>query len=250
MFPVLTFYHAPEDDLAPMDYSYVSSVSEGRRREQAQKMHRPQGPSAPIVRHRADPDLGEPIPQYPARRRSAVPEEYETQGNFQAQSVAFPDSYGIPDNPFDPPAETQQPIRRSRAQRIQTVKTEPVRQPDARQEPAAPAETFDPPQKPEIPDWLRVAQQNNLPLQRPQAPRVQAAPRVEQEEEPVDALGRPLHNRHHVQQARRVQTMADVYAEAGYPEELLSQQRQWEQEAASQPVHTRRGAQHLVRTQY
>ena len=263
MFPVFKFLHAPEDDLAPVDYSYVSSVSEGRRREQAQQMHRPAGPTGPIVRHRAVPDLGEELPEYTVRPRRAVPEEYQTQGSFQAQSIALPDEYGIPDNPFQPPAETQQPARRSRAQRAmeqQEVQAQPVgqaqpvvqAQPVGRPQPAQQAvqgDQFDPPVKPEIPDWLRVAQQNNMPMQRPQAPRVQAAPRMQEEEIPVDALGRPMHNRRNVSQTRRPQSMADAYAEAGYPEALLSQQRQWEQEAASQPIRRRHGAQYATRPQ-
>lgn len=77
------------------------------------------------------------------------------------------DEYGIPDNPYAPPQPSpQQPVRRSRVARY------------ARQQESAQEEPFQPPVSPEIPDWLRTAQQNNLPLQnRPQGPRVQSAPR-------------------------------------------------------------------------
>lgn len=49
------FFRSPDDDGAPPDYSYVPSVSEGRRRQQEQAIHQKDSPSAPIVRHRAAP---------------------------------------------------------------------------------------------------------------------------------------------------------------------------------------------------
>ena len=77
---------------------------------------------------------------------------------------------------------------------------------------------FDKPASPDIPDWLRTAQQNNAPTPpRPQGPRVQAAPRSE------------------------------TYAQAGYPEELLAQQRQMEYQQQATPVRRRHGAQYAVR---
>ena len=44
------FFRSPDDDGAPLDYSYVPSVSEGRRRQQEQAIHQKDSPSAPIVR--------------------------------------------------------------------------------------------------------------------------------------------------------------------------------------------------------
>ena len=59
----------PEDEYAPLDYSCVSSVSEGRRLEQQQKIHRELKPSGPIVRHRAEPENSAPdIPAFLAAR--------------------------------------------------------------------------------------------------------------------------------------------------------------------------------------
>ena len=161
--------YGQEDDFAPVDYSYVSSVSEGRKIEQQQKIHREK--TAPLVSRRAEPD------------------------------------YGIPDDPFNPPAETQQPARRRRsgrteetmqqarpafAQSVQTFDQPAPVQPAPR--PAAPAgPQFEAPARVEIPDWLRVAQQNNMPLNRPEGPRVRTAPR--REEAQTDVLGRPIHRR-------------------------------------------------------
>ena len=47
--PVL--FHDLDDDGAPVDYTYVSSVNEGRRRQRAQSMHDQESPSAAVVRH-------------------------------------------------------------------------------------------------------------------------------------------------------------------------------------------------------
>lgn len=174
-FPCLL--HAPEDDIASVDYSYVKSVSEGRRRAQLQNIHPEPAPDRPILRSQVD-------------------------------------EYGIPENPYELQAQTQQPVRRSRASRNATQPAAP---------PAVPQ--FDAPVRPEMPDWLRVAQQNNMPLgSRPQGPRVQAAPRQAQQASPYEA--------------------------AGYPQELLEAQRQLEREQAATPVRRRHGAQYATRPQY
>ena len=54
---------------------------------------------------------------------------------------------------------------------------------------------YEPPTRPDVPEWLRVAQQNNLPLRRPEGPRVQAAAPSEEEPATTDPLGRPLRRR-------------------------------------------------------
>ena len=174
--------HAPEDDLAPADFSYVRSVSEGRRRAQLQPIH---------------PDALRP-----------------------AQPMV--DEYGIPENPFaapeaprmaEPrPAAQPQPQRRSRVERYHAEQEKPV------EGSAKPRE---------IPDWLRTAQQNNMPLMdRPVQPRVQAAPR------------------------RPAPQQASPYEAAGYPPELVAQHRYEQQQAAAQPVYRRHGAQYAARPQY
>ncbi len=70
------FFRSPDDDGAPPDYSYVPSVSEGRRRQQEQAIHQKDSPSAPIVRHRAAPYERDAVDIYGtrARRTPAEPE--------------------------------------------------------------------------------------------------------------------------------------------------------------------------------
>lgn len=186
----MTFYpehpRPMQDDGAPVDYSYVPSVSAGRKLEQQQRIHR-----------RMD--------------------------------------YGIPENPFvqsDEPLAPAQPIRRRRAERMPEPVQPPVQQSGAAQ--------FEAPAKVEIPEWLKVAQQNNMPMQRPQGPRVQSAPRTQ--EMPVDALGRPMR--------RRPQMTVSPYEQAGYPQELVEAQRQLEAEAAAQPIRRRHGAQYATRPEH
>ena len=210
-----------EDDRAPMDYSYVSSVSEGMRIQHTQNIHGKESPSEPIVRHRAVPEVAT-VDAYGTRerrRRSQPRQDYNSvmtrlpslsDGMSQAESVAYPPEYGIPDNPFEPPKND--------------------------------GSRFEPPASPEIPDWLRVAQQNNLPLRRPDGPRISAAPMQPRQQE-VDVMGRPIHRRPAAHQP------SDAYADAGYPQELLTQQRQWEEEASAVPVHRRHGAQYATRQQ-
>ena len=191
-FPCLL--HAPDDDIAPVDYSYVRSVGEGRRRAQLQNIHPEPASDAPILR---------------------APQQV--------------DEYGIPENPFAPQKDQQPPVRRSRAARNAA---QPSFAPQT--QPAANQPQFDPPASPEIPEWLKVAQQNNFPLSdRPQGPRVQAAPR------------RPEPMRRPVQQ----QAMSP-YEAAGYPQHLLEAQRQLEREQAAQPVRRRHGAQYAQRPQF
>lgn len=245
--------HAPQDDLPPIDYAYAPSVTEGVRRERAQKMH-----PAPAEQGLA-----------PARPLMTPPRP------IMPQSV---DEYGIPDDPFHPSEESQRPARRSRAERNRAAEPQPMTEPQPVPEPAAepqpvtepqpvaeprvgkgariamPVMTaadgsqFEAPQRPDVPDWLRVAQQNNLPLNRPQQPRVQAAPRREDvlEPEPVDVLGRPLRNRRNVAAANAPQAASDVYASAGYPKHLLDAQRQLEAQAAATPIRRRHGAQYAA----
>jgi len=140
--------------------------------------------------HAPEDDL---IPAAPRRRAQPV----------QAQPSAPVDEYGIPENPFAPPPELRQPAsRRSRAARHTAQPPEPAPPQPVQQQPSfAPAQPqqtfapvqqsrpqqgpqFQPPVSPEIPDWLRIAQQNHPPMPRPQGPRVQAAPRQEERQEP------------------------------------------------------------------
>jgi len=176
--------HAPEDDIAPVDYSYVQSVREGRRRAQLQPIHPENAVQSPQV-----------------------------------------DEYGIPENPYLQQAQPQTPpVRRSRAARNAA---QPV-QSFAPQSPQPAAPQFDAPASPEIPDWLKVAQQNKTTAYaRPQGPTVQAAPRQE------PGMRRPVQ-----------QQLVSPYEAAGYPQHLVEAQRQLEKEQAAVPVRRRHGAQY------
>ena len=287
------FFRSPDDDGAPLDYSYVPSVSEGRRRQQEQAIHQKDSPSAPIVRHRAAPYERDAVDIYGtrARRTPAEPEASTRRtvmkklpsaadGPAPAQSIAYPEDYAIPDNPFDPPPEAPRPPRRTRSARPASQTAEGAGRPEADgTSPAAhagvPAATtvnapgtgariavpadspvmvaedgsrYEPPARPDMPEWLRVAQQNNLPLRRPEGPRVQAAPPSQEAPAPTDLLGRPLRRRTPAQprpSGPLPQTMAD-YEQAGYPRQLLQEQLQLERRQAEQPVHRRHGAQYAV----
>ena len=290
------FFRSPDDDGAPLDYSYVPSVSEGRRRQQEQAIHQKDSPSAPIVRHRAAPYERDAVDIYGTRARR-VPAEPEAptrrtvmkklpsaaDGPAPAQSIAYPEDYAIPDNPFDPPPEAPRLPRRTRSARPASQTAEDAGRSEADgTSPAAhagaPAATtvnapgtgariampadppvmvaedgsrYEPPTRPDMPEWLRVAQQNNLPLRRPEGPRVQAAPLSQEAPAPTDLLGRPLRRRTPAQprpSGPLPQTMAD-YEQAGYPRQLLQEQLQLERRQAEQPVHRRHGAQYAVSRQ-
>ena len=290
------FFRSPDDDGAPPDYSYVPSVSEGRRRQQEQAIHQKDSPSAPIVRHRAAPYERDAVDIYGTRARR-VPAEPEAptrrtvmkklpsaaDGPAPAQSIAYPEDYAIPDNPFDPPPEAPRLPRRTRSARPASQTAEDAGRSEADgTSPAAhagaPAATtvnapgtgariampadppvmvaedgsrYEPPVRPDMPEWLRVAQQNNLPLRRPEGPRVQAAPLSQEAPAPTDLLGRPLRRRTPAQprpSGPLPQTMAD-YEQAGYPRQLLQEQLQLERRQAEQPVHRRHGAQYAVSRQ-
>lgn len=290
------FFRSPDDDGAPLDYSYVPSVSEGRRRQLEQAIHQKDSPSTPIVRHRAAPYERDAVDIYGtrARRTPAEPEASTRRtvmkklpsaadGPAPAQSIAYPEDYAIPDNPFDPPPEAPRPPRRTRSARPASQTAEGAGRPEADgTSPAAqagvPAATtvnapgtgariampadppvmvaedgsrYEPPARPDMPEWLRVAQQNNLPLRRPEGPRVQAAPPSQEAPAPTDLLGRPLRRRTPAQprpSGPLPQTMAD-YEQAGYPRQLLQEQLQLERRQAEQPVHRRHGAQYAVSRQ-
>ncbi|HNW87523.1 MAG TPA: transglycosylase SLT domain-containing protein [Candidatus Limiplasma sp.] len=86
----------------------------------------------------------------------------------------------------------------------------------------------------EIPDWLRVAQQNNLPFdeeRRRRATKVEAAPKQEAEPLPTDLLGRPI-GRRPMPAAQVAPNRISDYEAAGYPPELIDQQRFTEQTIA------------------
>lgn len=205
------------DDGAPVDVTYVSSVAQGVRARQERGMH--DAAPRPAVRRRAMPQGGvgdygarpQPDAPWPGAKENRRPPEL---GETQVESVAYPDaaqqeSYGIPDDPFSPPAVAAQP----QARRLSGARTA---YPSA--EPEGPR--FAPPASPEIPDWLAAARHNNMPLPNRQAPapRVSAAPR-----------------------------QTELYEDAGYPRELMEAYRQEQQaQAVASAPHRRHGAQYAV----
>lgn len=224
----------PDDDSgAPVDYSYVSSVNEGRRRAQQKNIHEEDEQAAPrpLIRHRAGPYDRERVDAYGTRAPMRYPERTGT-----VQMLPTREEEAIPENPYDRPAAR----RRSQPQpEPQVIVTEDGSQ-------------FDPPAMAKLPEWYRVAQQNASTTddRMRRAPKVQAAPRVEVEEDdqPVqyDPLGRPMARRTEPRQEHRFQGSADRYAEAGYPPELLQEQRELDEKQEVISRRRRHGAQQAV----
>lgn len=217
-----------DDDYAPADYTYVASVSEGRRREQQKNIARE--PERAVARHRADPYERERVDAYGTRASVETPQRRSTvagrlpsiaDGPAPASRIAYPGETEIPENPFDPPAED---VAAARQGRRRAAPAEPLVTADGSQ--------FDPPAMARMPEWYRVAQQNGAPRdeRRRRAPQVQAAPRYDEEpQEPVrDLLGRPLRGAQ--ERVSDEPPPANAYEEAGYPEDLVLDQRQADDE--------------------
>ncbi|MEG0640537.1 MAG: hypothetical protein RR824_10915, partial [Clostridia bacterium] len=107
--------HKSDDDSAPIDYTFVSNVSEGRRRRQETNM-KPDEEKGAVVRHRVDPFARTAVDEYGTRARmepagnviaASIPRKLPSaaDGPAPATSIAYPENYGIPDNPFEPPVQ-------------------------------------------------------------------------------------------------------------------------------------------------
>ena len=113
---------------------------------------------------------------------------------------------------------------------------------------------YEAPAHQEIPEWLRLAQQNNMPYYREPhgKPRVEPAPRQAPQPQPTDLLGRPITRRAPENPEARPQgyqrpSCADDYEAAGYPPELIAQLRREEQNALDHGAGRKRhGAQYAV----
>jgi soluble lytic murein transglycosylase len=83
----------------------------------------------------------------------------------------------------------------------------------------------DAPAEADMPDWLRIARQNNMPLydERRSSAKVSATSAAPAEPPPVDMLGRPIARKVQQQPANLTPMTADEYAAAGYPPELIAQ---------------------------
>ncbi|MEA5013927.1 MAG: transglycosylase SLT domain-containing protein [Candidatus Limiplasma sp.] len=248
-------YRSDDDDYAPIDYSFVRSQAEGRRRREAEAIHK--GPADAVVRHRVDPEertvdaygtharrspLAQPAPE-PVRR--GLPSMAD--GQPPAQRIAYPQGR-------EPGWTGRENALREEAFE-EDLQEEAVSQEEAYQEPPyrePPQEgpIFDDPAPPEIPEWLRIAKQNNMPLDDRLArrPTVTAAPK--QEEPQRDLLGRPLRPPRAGEPGLPPPQGGVDYQEAGYPPELLQQQYLQEQAARAQEVGSHRhGAQRALRFQ-
>lgn len=243
-----------DDDVPPTDWSYVNTVAEGLRRRQAQNIGEKRQ-QQPNIRHRAEPDLpGEAAPEI-ARTVSPdvaedspflVPENMQRRKEAPkaeaAEPAAAPEAAGQTAAPAagdsNADAGTEDKPKRERTRRRAQIVTED-------------GSSFEKPAELELPEWLRVAQQNLTPdsVRRPPAPRVQAAP--PQEAEPQS---KPLYG-YAPKREEQPLRQADVYAAAGYPAELLEEQRRIDAEQELDRLRKRRGAmsvlpeqQHAART--
>lgn len=230
-------FHNMDDDYAPVDYTSVSSVSEGRRKEQLKNIH--QAENRPTVRRRAEPgDVGhEPPSRRAAPGRSTVAGNLPSMadGPAPAARIAYPRASQIPENPFEPPEESV----------LAKGPARPAPPPMVAED----GSQFDPPAMAQLPEWYRVAQQNSPSREESlrRTPRVQAAPRYDAEEEPAqDILGRPV-RRSRVAQGQAPKTTAQMYEEAGYPAPLLDEQRIADAEQETVSRRRRHGAQYAVR---
>ncbi len=237
-------YRNQDDDQAPIDYNFVGSVAEGQRQRQSQSIHAGEGRR--IQRHQTDPNYRPPIDQYGTRaRRSDVAPTAQPRLTLPVapdiqpavQSIAYPEQ--------EPEAFAPQGTQAA-------FQPEPPAafQPELQASPAASELTgpeFDAPVSPEMPEWLRVAQQNHMsqgdrPARRPQ---VTAAPAHEPPPVQTDILGRPIRTRSPIAQPQPlVPESAKGYEAAGYPEELVwAQQAQEREREAQQYASKYHGAQ-------
>lgn len=221
-------YHSEDDDYAPIDYHYVGSVAEGERRRQGEAIHRE--PDRATVRHRVDPNApAEGSAQSGAattggaRGLEAARRMPRAGDPTPAASVAYPRPR---DNAFaHTPTYAPEAAPTLEAEQARPART---RQPAAR-EGAAPPEGRAPasPQGgQDMPDWLRAARQNNMPLYDERRAATRTAVQPEREPEgppPTDLLGRPIARTAPARPQNATPMTADEYADAGYPPELIAQ---------------------------
>ncbi|MBE5795281.1 MAG: hypothetical protein E7323_11450 [Clostridiales bacterium] len=243
MYPSEPPRRSLEEDSVPTDWSYVQSVEEGLRQRQAQNIG---GRPEPRIRHRVVPTQSAGGPEV---ARSVLPAASEDSPFILPQRANRMDASaaGQPSAPWQPAASApvhQQPDfapenaqsqpedaipKATRTRRRAQIVTEDGSQ-------------FEKPAEIQIPEWLRVAQQNTTPdsVRRPPPPRVQMAPAPAQEQSARPAYGRR-------QPAPQVpMRQAEVYAAAGYPPELLAEQQRLDALQEAQMLRKRRGAMTVV----
>ena len=213
-----------EEDSAPTDWSYVQSVEEGLRKRQAQNIG---DRSEPRIRHRADPTQPAGGPEV---TRSVLPAASEDSPFILPQRANRQDTpVPAPQRPDFAPAAAPSPSETTSPQAPRTRRRAQIVTEDGSQ--------FEKPAEIQMPEWLRVAQQNTTPdsVRRPPPPRVQMAPAPEQQP------ARPTYG-HRQQPPQMPMRQADVYAAAGYPPELLAEQQRLDAIQEAQMLRRRRGA--------
>ncbi|NLI22374.1 MAG: transglycosylase SLT domain-containing protein [Clostridiales bacterium] len=92
------------------------------------------------------------------------------------------------------------------------------------------------PETQDMPEWLRMARRNNMPLEADAArrsPKVEPVPRQAQDAPRVDPLGRPIRRSALAQPETLAPGSAEAYEAAGYPPDLIEQQRALQQQNAA-----------------
>ncbi len=251
MNPTEAQKHSPlEDELAPTDWSYVRTVEEGVRRQKAQMASRQnerfrtsyrvvpdtasqEGSSGAV--QRVSPTVPENSPfVMPESARKPVAAD-QAPDTVPAKAAAPSPTETVQKAEENPVAGSAPKPERTRRRRQSVPQASPA------PETPAPPERLSVPEQPaarELPEWYRVAQANQTPdsIRRPPAPRT---PFVSPSEE--QSAGKQLYG-YAPAQERRPLRQADIYAEGGYPPELLEEQRRIDAELELQQLRKRRGA--------
>lgn len=241
-------YHSEDDDYAPVDYTYVASIAEGKRREQGAAIHRE--PERAGVRHRADPTVRDEWREPAARgaRGDDASRRIPRAGDpAPVTRIAYPrprDNAFAHTPPYadDPPAAeaARDPWRdMTGTQPSSPPPTRPgahTSPPGNRAPELAPLATPEREFPEDAPEWLRMARQNNLPFQdeHRRANRQVRAPEAEPLAPRTDLLGRPILRREPPQTQSPTPVRPEDYEAAGYPPELIEKLREEDRRAAQE----------------
>lgn len=182
-----------------------------------------------------------PIERRRRRQQSADAPYQEERPRSAYYTPLEGDRREVPANPYAPPPQQ----RRERP--MQQGSVQPMR--EARQPEsffAQDGSEYEAPAMPQLPEWYRIARQNAGPVdeRRRSTPVVRTATVFEPEEAEVerDVLGRPL-RRNAPARVNMPSSKEDFYERAGYPPELVMEQRRLSEEEALLQNRRRHGAQ-------
>lgn len=256
-FPIK--YRRLDDDHAPLDYQIVGSVEEGNRVRRAELIHR--GAERGVLRHRAEPDpradlYGTRARRSPVASPSIRKEESFVQGEADAgRRIAYPKETFYSQEHDQNALPSRMKMRENQnhvAAPVSRVTRSTHGQDDSFPDSSMTQSTealFDAPKAPEVPEWLRVAQQNNMNVAggRVRRQQVTVAPQREafgdglggSSMETVSSLEQSMHG---------LPQTAWEYEQAGYPAQLLQEQQLWDAKMREQqvPITPRHGAQYAV----